>query len=396
MPHDTGQGAFCATTSALRASPRRLPAAGSGNRRNVPDTSQPSIRNRTRRFAGTPNESFHSTSVGDSCRTSPHPLRSASNTGPPPSWASAPRPHGCRGRSPAADADYAQTAYEVEITTGTAQVYTVQSAEQVLVPWPGDPLASRESAQVRVRVRGDGDWSDWSGPATVEVGLLGSDDWTARFVSPRDIGGYGAPAPAARRCRSTCRTASSRPGCTRPRTASTSPSSTASGSATTSSRPAGRRTSTGCATRRTTSPTWSGRARTGSRSCSATAGTAAGSASRTRRALYGDRLALLAQLEVTTADGQVHALGTDEHLDRTRERGPRRRPVRRPAHRPAPDAGTSPTTGRRARRRPRPARRTRRAAGARHRGPARGRDQSRRRPARPWSTSARTWSAGSG
>ena len=30
-----------------------------------------------------------------------------------------------------------------------------------------------------------------------------------------------------------------------------------------------------------------------------------------RRALYGDRLALLAQLEVTTADGTVHRLGTD-------------------------------------------------------------------------------------
>ncbi|WP_405066752.1 glycoside hydrolase family 78 protein [Kribbella sp. NBC_01510] len=94
----------------------------------------------------------------------------------------------------AADADYAQTAYEVEITTGTAQVYTVQSSEQVLVPWPGDPLASRESAQVRVRVRGNGDWSDWSRPATVEVGLLGSDDWTARLVSPRD-NSYGSPAP---------------------------------------------------------------------------------------------------------------------------------------------------------------------------------------------------------
>ena len=31
-----------------------------------------------------------------------------------------------------------------------------------------------------------------------------------------------------------------------------------------------------------------------------------------RRAVYGDRLALLAQLEVTTADGAVHVLATDE------------------------------------------------------------------------------------
>ncbi|MEV0796824.1 family 78 glycoside hydrolase catalytic domain [Kribbella sp. NPDC050281] len=95
---------------------------------------------------------------------------------------------------PTADAEYAQTAYEVEITTGSAQVYTVQSPDQVLVPWPGDPLASRQSAQVRVRVRGNDEWSDWSQPATVEAGLLTSADWSARFVSPRG-NSYGSPAP---------------------------------------------------------------------------------------------------------------------------------------------------------------------------------------------------------
>ncbi|NIK59515.1 alpha-L-rhamnosidase [Kribbella shirazensis] len=95
---------------------------------------------------------------------------------------------------PAADAGYAQTAYEVEITTGTTQVFTVQSPDQVLVPWPGDPLASRETAQVRVRVRGNDDWSDWSEPASVEAGLLTPDDWSARFVSPRD-NPHGSPAP---------------------------------------------------------------------------------------------------------------------------------------------------------------------------------------------------------
>ncbi|TCO51023.1 alpha-L-rhamnosidase [Kribbella antiqua] len=95
---------------------------------------------------------------------------------------------------PTAPAGYAQTAYEVEISTGTAQVYTVESPDQVLVPWPGDPLASRQSAQVRVRVRGGDDWSEWSEPATVEAGLLSATDWTARFVSPRD-NSYGSPAP---------------------------------------------------------------------------------------------------------------------------------------------------------------------------------------------------------
>lgn len=86
---------------------------------------------------------------------------------------------------PAADAGYAQTAYEIEITAGTTQTFAVESPDQILVPWPADPLASRDVAQVRVRVRGTDDWSDWSEPATVEAGLLASDDWTARFVSPR-------------------------------------------------------------------------------------------------------------------------------------------------------------------------------------------------------------------
>jgi alpha-L-rhamnosidase len=98
---------------------------------------------------------------------------------------------------PAADAGYAQSAYELEITTGATQAFTVQSPDQILVPWPAEPLGSRESAQVRVRVRGhdDGDgWSEWSEPATVEAGLLASDDWTARFVSPRD-NPHGSPAP---------------------------------------------------------------------------------------------------------------------------------------------------------------------------------------------------------
>lgn len=96
---------------------------------------------------------------------------------------------------PSADAGYEQSAYEVEITTDTTQNHQVESADQVLVPWPGEPLASRESAQVRVRVRGAGDWSEWSEPATVETGLLATDEWTARFVSPRDIGAHGSPAP---------------------------------------------------------------------------------------------------------------------------------------------------------------------------------------------------------
>nr|WP_221379529.1 family 78 glycoside hydrolase catalytic domain [Actinoplanes polyasparticus] len=76
-----------------------------------------------------------------------------------------------------------------------ARVFAVASGEQVLVPWPGAPLASREAATVRVRVGDAQSWSDWSEAATVETGLLERGDWTARFVSPREIGAWGSPSP---------------------------------------------------------------------------------------------------------------------------------------------------------------------------------------------------------
>jgi alpha-L-rhamnosidase len=101
---------------------------------------------------------------------------------------------------PAADAVFVQAAYEVELTRAgrTPEVIPVTSGEQVLVPWPTAPLMSRESARVRVRVSGAGMQSAWSDPATVEAGLLRTEDWTARFISPRELGGLGAPAPVLR------------------------------------------------------------------------------------------------------------------------------------------------------------------------------------------------------
>lgn len=98
---------------------------------------------------------------------------------------------------PAADPDYTQSGYEIEITRsgGPQTKHAITSADQVLVPWPSDPLRSRESAAVRIRVRGGDEWSDWSESAVVEAGLLSPDDWTARFVTPREIGAVGAPAP---------------------------------------------------------------------------------------------------------------------------------------------------------------------------------------------------------
>lgn len=97
---------------------------------------------------------------------------------------------------PTAAADYEQMAYEVEITRGQLrETYQVTSREQVLVPWPAKPLASRESASVRLRVAHHEDWSPWSEAAVVEAGLLEATDWTASFISPTGIGGLHMPAP---------------------------------------------------------------------------------------------------------------------------------------------------------------------------------------------------------
>ena len=89
---------------------------------------------------------------------------------------------------PAADAGFVQEAYEVELARagGMPEVVRVTNGEQVLVPWPAAPLTSRESVRVRVRVSGAGLRSAWSDPATVEAGLLSTEDWTARFISPRE------------------------------------------------------------------------------------------------------------------------------------------------------------------------------------------------------------------
>lgn len=86
-----------------------------------------------------------------------------------------------------AEPGYVQQAYEIAIGEDR---YAVESVEQVLVPWPGAPLRSGEQKTVKVRVRGseDGGWSDWSEPKTVEAGLNAAEDWTARFVSPQREG----------------------------------------------------------------------------------------------------------------------------------------------------------------------------------------------------------------
>jgi alpha-L-rhamnosidase len=213
---------------------------------------------------------------------------------------------------PDADAAFAQDAYEVEVRRDGRDpaVARAASAEQVLVAWPAEPLASREAAGVRVRVGGGGAWSEWSEPATVEAGLLDSDDWTARFVSPTDLGGIGDPAPVLG--------ASLRvPGAV----AKARLYATAHGVY--EARLNGARIGD-----EVLAPGWTsyrhrlryqtydvtGLVRDGENELEVVLGNGwfrGRLGWGDRRALYGDRLALLAQLEVTTADGAVHVLATD-------------------------------------------------------------------------------------
>lgn len=86
---------------------------------------------------------------------------------------------------------WVQTGYEVEvIRAGRTQTFRVDSNESVLVPWPDKPLQSREAAGVRVRSfgkqttnNGTTTESEWSAPATVEAALLEDSQWEASFIT---------------------------------------------------------------------------------------------------------------------------------------------------------------------------------------------------------------------
>ncbi|KUO18132.1 family 78 glycoside hydrolase catalytic domain [Streptomyces dysideae] len=210
-----------------------------------------------------------------------------------------------------AEAGWEQTAYEVEVVRGgVAQAYRVSSPEQVLVPWPAPPLSSRERAEVRIRVAHGEDWSSWGDAAVVETGLLEPSDWAARFISPVGIGAEGGRAPVL--CASI-----DVPGPVR----SARLYATAHGVYIPSVN--GRRVDDTAL-----APGWTSYhhrlryhvydltdlVRPGPNLLEVLLGNGwyRGRLGYTNdRALYGDRLALLAQLEITTTDGTVHVLATD-------------------------------------------------------------------------------------
>ncbi|MFC7876916.1 family 78 glycoside hydrolase catalytic domain [Isoptericola sp. NPDC057391] len=84
-----------------------------------------------------------------------------------------------------------QRGYEVQLRTadGAVEERGVAGPEQVLVAWPFRDLRSRERVEVQVRAESDAGWSPWSEPLAIEAGLLSPGDVEARFVSPRHVGG---------------------------------------------------------------------------------------------------------------------------------------------------------------------------------------------------------------
>lgn len=78
--------------------------------------------------------------------------------------------------------DWQQAQYELQCNRETV---VVAAADSVFVPWPFPPLHSRERCRLRVRVRSqDGRKSTWSRVLEIEASLLLPSDWTALFVAP--------------------------------------------------------------------------------------------------------------------------------------------------------------------------------------------------------------------
>ena len=84
------------------------------------------------------------------------------------------------------DADFANLIAETEL----------EGPDQLDVIAPGGALTSREVRHYRVRAQVDGGWTDWSPRRSVEVGLLDASDWMASAITLADDPGSLEPSPS--------------------------------------------------------------------------------------------------------------------------------------------------------------------------------------------------------
>lgn len=94
----------------------------------------------------------------------------------------------------------AQESYEIEIAYADGTSYrtgVVNSSESRLVDWPAEPLESRQQVELRVRACGPSEpEGPWSSPLVVEGGLFHESDWKVDFVSPSVEAAQGPARPA--------------------------------------------------------------------------------------------------------------------------------------------------------------------------------------------------------
>jgi alpha-L-rhamnosidase len=78
--------------------------------------------------------------------------------------------------------NWEQASFEIEQSLGDGCVQTerAETADSVLVDWPFAPLRSRQRVSVRIRLMGvDGHQTAWTDPVAIEAGLLDPSDWLA-------------------------------------------------------------------------------------------------------------------------------------------------------------------------------------------------------------------------
>lgn len=86
--------------------------------------------------------------------------------------------------APTDERDWKQVGYELELSTeGTTVSHRADSSESVLVPWPFEPLRSRQKATLRARTFGSADiitpWLE----VNIEIALLERNDWHALMIA---------------------------------------------------------------------------------------------------------------------------------------------------------------------------------------------------------------------
>ena len=120
----------------------------------------------------------------------------------PPLCVNDPRPR-LSWRIRGADRDVVQAAYRIQVAadSGFGEIVhdtgVVASGQSHAVDWPATPLAERQRVWWRVLVQTSAGNSDWSSPASLEAPLWEPDDWAADFVLVGD--GGQSPSPLLRR-----------------------------------------------------------------------------------------------------------------------------------------------------------------------------------------------------